>query len=122
MSKASSQVIVKSWEHYNRALDVNITSKKHYFETLRKQGCCTWKEGERLVAEAKRKKKKEYTVSKEALEVMQTARQSADFKGNIRPDEKLIDGMQKVGVRFYSSPYVPKEFKEKGGFSADKEA
>ena len=88
-----------------------ITSKRHYQEEMKKGGFVSFEEGERLANEPKTKP---YVLSKKAVDLIKSARQSADSKGRIKPGSRLIDGMKDVGVNFNAK--IPNSLK--GGFDA----
>ena len=90
-------IIVKKYEHYNRALGKHITSKRHYESEMRKQGMVSLEEGQRL---AEKKTSKPYNPSKKALELIQSISLKGTEKGKIKLGSREIDAMKELGVNF----------------------
>lgn len=103
-------VIVKNYEHYNRALGKHISTKKQYFDELKRNGYVPYEEGCRL-AEKKQQDRKEYKPSKECVEMMRTIMDKKKDKTIVLGQHpKLVDGMKKMGMRFDIPD--PKHYKE----------
>lgn len=94
------QIIVKNYEHYNKAFPVwdtpkgkYIKSRDHYEQTLKEQN---------MVPEEKRKLRncdpKPYIPSKKALEIMASARNSKEKNGKVRLSDRTIDALQGIGA------------------------
>ena len=106
---------VKNWEHYNHAMGKYITSRAHYEKEMAKGNFIPFKESEKIVARARRDRDKPYKPSKEALDIMKSARATADKKGNVKLGSRAVDGMKKLGVSF-DSQWCPSVYKPEGGF------
>lgn len=110
-------IVVKQYEGWNRAMGKYITSRKHYEKEMIAGGYVTFKEGQRLAEETQRRMRKPYNeLSPKAITLIQSARLSADTKGNLKCSDRLIDGMKEVGVSF-NEQHCPKHYQPEGGFS-----
>lgn len=113
------EIIVKKWEHYNRALGKYIKSKRHYIEEMKKGGFVSYDEGCRLAEQAQSKNRKAYKgLSPKAEAIVKSAQMTRDSKGRVKVGNRMIDAMKEVGVRFEVPDWCPKHYKEQGGFSA----
>ena len=75
MSKHSPQVIVKSYEHYNRSLGKYITSKAHYEKEMKKQGMMSYDKAREVANKARKANMKPYTgISDKARAIINSAR------------------------------------------------
>ena len=90
---------VPHYEHFNKALGKQLTSKKHYHEELKKAGCVQFEEGERI-AEKARSKRPAYKLSEKAGNFLREVRQTADKNGKLKLSDRAIDHMKKIGVKF----------------------
>ena len=110
-------VIVKRYDGYNRALGCYINSKAHYEKVMKEKGCVSYDEGMKLVDKAQTRGYKPYDKpSEKTMEIIRTAKQVADKKGNLKCSDRMIDGMKEVGVHFDRE--LPKSLE--GGFSDEK--
>ncbi len=115
-------IIVKSYEHFNRSLPdwdsphgKYIGSRVQYEKELARSGLVSFEQAE----QSKANPHKDYNgISKEAMEVCIAAKQQADKKGNLRIGSRLKQGMEKVGVSFDFYNKLPAHYSEipKGGF------
>ena len=93
-----------------------ISSKKQYLEEMAKGNYVPYEEGNRLAEKAQSNKRKDYKgMSSEARDLVNWASQTKDRKGNIKPTEKFVEGLKKVGVSF-NFDHCPEHYKDKGGF------
>jgi len=107
-------IIVKKYEHYNRALGTHIKSKRHYDYVMKSRGFVSAEEGHRLAE--KRNKDKKWKPSKECISVIQAIKCVADKKGNIvlGRHPKIVEAMEKKGMSFDTSK-LPKDLPKVGG-------
>jgi ribosomal protein S21 len=113
-----ANIIVKSYEHFNRALPNwhskkgrYISSKKQYIEECKKAGLEPYREP--TVRENKPK------ASKETRQFLNSVKNSADKKGNVKLSDRQIDYMVKSGaIKDRDSYYdkLPKHYQDNGGF------
>ena len=122
----SVSIVVKNYEHFNRALPNwnspkgrYIRSKKQYYNELKRGGLISYEQGEKLAAEkAKVNHKLTYEeLSPKARGVIQAAYSIKDGKGRIKPGDRLLKAAEEVGVRFSVSDWAPKHLRT-GGFNA----
>ena len=97
MSKASPNIIVKNYQHFNRSMGVHITSKKQYKNEMARRGFVSFSEGQQLVKKAS--ESKEYKPSKKALEIINSVKNS-ERKGKVKLNDRAIDGMKSLGMSF----------------------
>lgn len=119
----SLNIIVKSYEHVNRSLPnwdtpkgKVIRSKAHYESELRKHNMVPYEQAREIAKNVQENKRKEYKLSDQAREIIQTAKSSADKDGNVQLSVRTIEAMEKMGMSFK----VPREVRnqEKGGMYA----
>ena len=112
------EIIVKRYEHYNRALGKYIHSKKQYKEEMKRGGFVSFEKGKEIAEKARTKMRKSYgKLSDKSMDIIRSAKQMKDHKGRIRPGGRMIDAMKEVGVNFYDNN-IPKAYREWGGFDA----
>jgi len=106
-----ANIIIKKYEHYNRAMGKYIRSKSHYKEEMAKGGFISAEEGHR-VAEANQKQKK-WKPSGECIGVIKAIKNAADKKGNIvlGKHPKIVRAMKERGMSFDMSK-VPKHYQD----------
>jgi len=107
-------IIVKKYEHYNRAMGKYIRSKRHYYDEMKKGGYVSLEEGNRLAE--KHTKEQKWKPSKECIGVMQAIKRGADKNGNIvlGRHPKIVEAMEKKGMTFDMSK-LPKHYQEQWG-------
>jgi len=110
-----ANIIVRHYEHWNSAMGIYIKSKKHYINEVSKRGFIPMEKAAEIAEKAKNKSMELGEPSKKAMEIIRSAKNSADRNGNIKPGNRLIDGMKEVGVKFTVPNWCPKHYKE-GGF------
>lgn len=109
-------IIVKNYQHFNRAMGKHITSKRHYDNEMAKGGYIPYEKACQI-AESVKNRQTKYELSPKARAVIESARNSADRKGNIHKSDRLIDGMKEVGVKFGYYDQLPKHYQiREGGF------
>jgi len=84
-----ANIIVKSYSGYNRALGKHITSKKDYFETMKKMGCAP---SDKVTVGSK--DLKPYEPSKWAREMVSDIKS----RNGKKPGGKFYDELAKKGV------------------------
>jgi TM2 domain-containing membrane protein YozV len=119
-SRPANGIIVKNYEHYNRAFGgwdcpsgKYISSKAEYEKELNKQGLITTEAAEKqgLNSGAKRH---EYEITKETQQLIENVRQTADSKGNIKPGDKAIDALTSKKPK-YNPQALPSSLPTEGG-------
>ena len=133
-SRATSPtVIVKNYEHYNKAFrnwdsphGRYISSKADYHRALAEEGMITEKEADRmgLNTEAKRQA---YDLTYDTQQLIESVKQTKDSKGNIRPSDRAIEALaeKKKAVFNYNQSLCPEHYRDKssdlseGGFRSD---
>ena len=106
------EIIVKKYEHYNRVLGKYISSKKQYFDELKRRGLVTYEEGCRL---AESKKTATWIPSKDCIDMGRELMQKGDGQKKIILGQhpRLVEGMKKLGLSFKVPNDLPTD---KGGF------
>lgn len=120
------QIIVKSYAHINKSFSgwdtpqgKIIKNRDHYERTMREQGMVSFEEAQEIADEAAKSKIKNYEISKESLDIIQSAKQSADKKGNVKLGDRAIDALvnkKAIGKVIPSYMKLPAAY-NKGGFS-----
>ena len=116
-------IIVKKYEHFNRAMGKYIRSKKHYYEEMAKGGYVPSDEGHSLAA-AKSKEQK-WKPSDKCIDVCREAMTMGDRDGNITlaHHPRLVREMEKTGMTFKLPDWLPKHYqdiKAGGAFKDDR--
>jgi len=112
------EIIVKKWEHYNRALGKHISSKRQYKEEMARGGYVPYEQGEQMAKDAQERLKKPYDgLSPKARAVIATAKLNKDKDGNVKLSDRTVDAMKEIGMKFSLPDWCPKAYKEEGGFN-----
>lgn len=116
------QIIVKNYAHHNRSLpnwDTPkgkwIKSKDHYDYEMKKAGMVSYEKAKEMATGGKRK---EYELSQKAKDIIRSAKNNTDRKGNVRLNQRTIEAMKEIGAIAKPKPKnvaLPDNFKS-GGF------
>lgn len=106
------EVIVKKWEHYNKALGKHIPSKRAYNEEMKRQGMVSFDKGKQMAQDARERSRRPYKVDNETYKFMNSL--NADKNGKVKLGSKQLDYMKKIGVSFQR----PQERPLEGGWDA----
>ena len=111
-----ANIIIKKYEHFNRALGIPIRNKRHYDYEMKSRGFVSFEEGQ-CMAE-KHQEQKKWNPSTECIEVIKAIKDKADKKGNIvlARHPKIVEAMQKKGMSF-DNKKLPKNLPNTGGIS-----
>ena len=114
-----TQIIVKNYEHWNRSLPnwdspkgKYIKSKAHYQQELEKSGM----KPQEAFGQVSPAPRKDYVLSSKAREIIKSASQSKDRKGNVRLSDRQIDAMKEIGAVGKKIPEYMGNPSGKGGF------
>ena len=112
------EIIVKNYQHYNRTLGKYISTKRQYFDELKRRGLVTYEEGCKLAQE--KQKESKWIPSKDCVDVMKTLYDTPDRKKTIRLMDypKIVEKMKEKGVSF-DMDKLPKYYQ--GGFNNDEQ-
>lgn len=110
-------IIVKNYEHYNRAMGKWIGSRKEYEKEMVKGGYLPFDKAEQMAEQARARNHKPYDgLSEKTMRFLYQAKGRADKKGNIKIDEGFVQGLKDSGVRVNNDyDKLPKNYR-KGGF------
>lgn len=111
------QIIVRKYEHYNRALGTHVKSKDHY-ESLMKQG--NYIPYEEQQDRVKDNGKKPFELSQKGWDIIKAAKNSKDKHGRVKLSDRTIDAMKEIGAVGKKVPEymkLPSAYMGKGGFS-----
>ena len=89
-------IIVKKYEHYNRALGKHITSKKQYENEMQRQGMVSADKGNEMAAKTRESRRKEYKPDKDTLQFVNSLH--GDKNGKIQLSGRQLEFMKKKGV------------------------
>lgn len=108
-------IIVKRYDHYNRAMNIHIRSKRHYDYEMKKRGLVSSEEGQRLAD--KHNKEKKWKPSGECINIIKAMKDASDKNGNVvlGHHPKIVKAMEKKGMSFDLSK-LPQHYHPKGGF------
>lgn len=95
-------IIIKNYNHLNRSMpnwdtpNGRIVKNKDHYERLMKENNMV--SYEEMQNKSSNKKLKEYAISNEARELIKTAKNSVDKKGNIKLGDRTIQAMIDKGI------------------------
>lgn len=118
------QIIVKqSYNHINSSFPkwdtpkgVYVKNRDHYDRLMKENGMVSFEQAEYL---ASQKKPKEYKASQESLDIIKSAKQIADRKGNVKLGDKAIKALidkKAIGKKIPSYMQLPSAYQNKGGY------
>ena len=93
-----ANIIVRNYEHYNSSMGKYISSKKQYYEEMKKGGYIPLEEAKQ-VSES-RNKQKTWTPSKECLDVTRELYNKKDKTIRLGDYPKIVEAMEKKGMSF----------------------
>jgi hypothetical protein len=114
-----ANIIVKEYQHFNRAMGKFITSKNHYEQEMAKGGYVPYEKAEQMAEIARENSKKKYDgLSAKTMKFFGEVKQMADRKGNIKVSQRYIQGLKDHGVRVDCQyDKLPKSYRvDQGGF------
>jgi len=109
------EIIIKNYNHYNRALGKYIGSKREYDYEMKSRGFIPYEKGRQL-AESK-EKVSQWIPSKDCVEMVKATLTMKDSKGNFKPTSQMLNKMKEKKISLEMPKHLPKEFKTEGGFS-----
>jgi hypothetical protein len=121
-SRPANGIIVKNYEHHNRAFSgwdspqgKYISTKAEYQRELDRQGMITCEEAEKrgLNSGAKRH---EYKITEDTQQLIENVRMTADANGKIKPGDKAVEALNAKINKKYCEDAVPKDAPTEGGF------
>lgn len=113
-----ANIIVRNYEHYNKAIGKYITSKRHYEQEMAKGGFVPFEKAEQMAENARSHMHKPYVLSEKTKKFLGEIKMLADRKGNIKPSDNFIKGLQEHGVKVDCQyDKLPKAYRQ-GGFNA----
>lgn len=113
-------IIIKNYSHINSSFPNwdtptgKLVKNKDHYDRLMKENNFVSSEKSRNSGHAP----KPFTVSKKALAIIEAARNTKDKKGNVKLNEKMIEGMKEIGAIKKIPTYMrlPAAYNKKGGF------
>lgn len=119
-------IIIKKYDHVSKAFgnwDTPqgrvVKNKDHYDRLMKENNMITFEESQQR---EKNQKLKPYVVSKKALDIIHSAKNSKDSKGRVKLSDRTIDAMKEIGAigkKIPSYMNVPKMKSDMGGFVDD---
>lgn len=116
-------IIIKNYSHINRSLPNwdcptgrIVKNKDHYDRLCKENGMVSYEQAEELAAS---KKCKEYKISDKSLAIINSAKQCADKKGNVKLSSRTIDALiqkKAIGKVIPSYMKLPAAYSNVGGF------
>lgn len=100
------------YNHYNRALNKHIRSKRHYYDELKRQNMVPQEQGDDIARRAREKQHKDYKPNDETIKFLFQAKGTMDKSGKVKLSGRQIAYMEKIGVNFKR----PKDKGLEGGF------
>ena len=108
-----TQIIVKKFQpHYNRALDIPITSQRQYNDELKRRGLVSQEQGDDIALRAKHDNKQPFKPTDETMRYLHHVQSHAQKDGKVKLSGQEIVYMEKLGCKFGKVEYKGTE----GGF------
>lgn len=122
------EIIVKqSYAHINRSLSGwdtpqgrIVKNRDHYDRLCKEQGMVSFEKAEEMANASRKSKIKPYEISKDALDIIKCAKNSADSKGNVKLGGKMVQAMidkKIIGKKVPDYMKLPAHYNGKGGFT-----
>lgn len=115
------EIIVKqSYAHYNRSLGMQIKNKDHYDRVCKEGNWVSYEKAEEIAHNSRKSKIKPYEISKDALAIIESAKNSRDDQGNVKLGTKVIKAMidkKIIGKKVPEYMKLPSHYSGKGGFT-----
>lgn len=110
-------IIIKRYDHYNRAMGRWIGSRKEYEKAMVEGGYIPFEKAEQLAEQARARNTKKYDgLSEKTMKFLHGVKDMADKKGNIPITDKFVKGLRENGVKVdINYDKLPKHY-QKGGF------
>jgi hypothetical protein len=109
-------IIVRNYEHYNRAMGKYITSKAHYEREMQAGGYVPFEKAEQMAEKARSEQTKKYDgLSPEKMRFLNQVKGLAGKKGNIEVTDRFVKGLKEQGVINERDYKLPKCYQQ-GGF------
>ena len=103
----------KKYEHFNKAFKNwddsrgrYISSKAHYEKVMREEGMISEREARRQGISSK-VDRKEFTVNKDTVSLIESVRATKDSKGKIHPTGRQLDALNKRKNKLAKNKGVP---------------
>lgn len=107
-------IIIKNYEHYNRAMGKYISNKRQYDYEMKKGGYVSLDEGRQLAEN--HEKEKQWKPSEKCINVIQGIKNaSKDGKIVLGNHPKIVKAMEDSGMTFKLPDWLPKHYQDKGG-------
>ena len=111
-------IIVKNYEHFNRALGKYIGSKKEYEYEMAKGNYIPFDKAEKIAEKRRKEMYKNYDrPSEKAIALMKDIKNSGK-NGKIKLSDRQINAMKEVGVNF-NARWLPSSYKSTGGIESE---
>lgn len=113
------EIIVKKYDHYNRAMGKYISTKKQYYDEMKRGGYVPSDEANNLADN--HNKEKQWVPSDKCINMIKNAKDMTDKDGNITLGKhpRLVKAMEDSGMKFKLPDWCPKHYQEKGGLAKD---
>lgn len=88
-------IIIKNYEHYNRALGCHVKNKDHYDRLMKEGNYISYEES---IERSKDNGKKPYNLSEKGWDIIKAAKNSKDKNGRVKLSDRTIDAMKEIGA------------------------
>ncbi len=119
----ATSIVIKNYNHLNKSFGdwdtpegKLVKNKDHYDRLMKENNMISY---DKAMQQSKDSGLKPYVLSKNAWDIIKTAKQSKDNKGNVKLSDRTIDAMKKIGAIGKNIPkYMTREEMSttKGGF------
>ena len=120
------EIIVKKYQHFNRSFKKwdspkgrYISSRSEYEKAMKEEGMIPYEQAKEI-AECQQHKREEYPnkLSPKAMSLLTSVNVKKD--GKIKLSDRQVDRLQEIGVKVKLPDWLPKHYKEAGGFVENK--
>lgn len=113
------QIIIKKYDHYNRTLGMQITSKEHYDRVCKEGNWVSDEQAKEIADKARKEKIRDYKISDESKAIIEHAKNVKDSKGNVKLSDRAIEKLiEKKAINKKIPDYMklPSHYTKNGGF------
>ena len=116
-------IIVKNYSHFNRSFRKwdspkgrYISSRADYEKAMKEEGMIPYEQA-KDIAEKIKEQREEYPnkLSPKAMSLLTSVNVKKD--GKIKLSDRQVDRLQEIGVKVKMPDWLPKHYKEQGGFA-----
>lgn len=91
--KQSFNHINSSFKNWDTPTGVKVKNKDHYDRLMKEQGMVSFDKAQEIADKSRKDKLKDYKISKDSMDLIQSIKQGADKKGNVKLGDRAIKAL-----------------------------